>query len=98
MLAALVPPAAATPQPKRPSWRPAAGHPIEPWDRAFYPELVRRERSPPTPRALRPYLELERVLRDGVFSPPGELYGLPFTERHDLPGLSPGRTHVSRGT
>jgi len=35
--------------------------------------------------ALRPYFELERVLHDGVFHAAGELYGLRFAERHDLP-------------
>ena len=45
--------------------------------------------GPPTPRALRPYLELERVLHHGVFAAAGELYGLQFTERHDLPVYHP---------
>ncbi len=59
-----------------------AGHPIEPWDRAFYARRVRRGSDA---EAMRPYLELERVLRDGVFAAAGELYGLRFAERHDLP-------------
>ena len=48
--------------------------------------------------ALRPYLELERVLHDGVFAAAGALYGLRFTERHDLPALPPRRPGVPRGT
>ena len=81
-------PRCATPRPRPPSWPPRAGHPIEPWDRAFHTEAVRRERAADT-AALRPYLELERVLHHGVFAAAGELYGLQFTERHDLPGYHP---------
>jgi peptidyl-dipeptidase Dcp len=75
-----------------------AGHPIEPWDRAFYTEAVRRERAADT-AALRPYLELERVLHDGVFAAAHELYGLRFTERHDLPTYHPDVRvfHVKHG-
>ena len=39
--------------------------------------------------ALRPYFELERVLRDGVFHAASRLYGLRFAERHDLPRYHP---------
>ncbi|MBW0093996.1 M3 family metallopeptidase [Pseudonocardia sp. KRD-184] len=62
-----------------------AGHDIEPWDRAFYAERLRKERYDLDAAALRPYLELERVLHDGVFFAAHRLYGLTFTERHDLP-------------
>ncbi len=66
-----------------------AGHPIEAWDRAFHAERVRRERFDLDAAALRPYFELERVLHDGVFHAAGRLYGLRFTERHDLPRYHP---------
>ena len=39
--------------------------------------------------ALRPYLELERVLRDGVFYAANQVYGLTFTERPDLAAYHP---------
>ncbi len=84
MLAALVPPAVRNAEAEAAELAAVAGHPIEPWDRAFYAERVRRARAVDT-GALRPYLELERVLRDGVFAAAGELYGLRFAERHDLP-------------
>ncbi len=61
------------------------GEPVPPWDRAFLAERARRERHAVDAAALRPYLELERVLRDGVFLAAHRLYGLTFTERHDLP-------------
>jgi len=65
------------------------GHPIAPWDRPFLTERVRRERFAVDAAALRPYLELERVLHDGVFRAAGRLYGLRFAERHDLPTYHP---------
>jgi peptidyl-dipeptidase Dcp len=88
MLAALVPPAVRNAEAEAAELAAVAGHPIEPWDRAFYAERVRRERDVDT-AALRPYLELERVLHDGVFAAAGELYGLRFAERYDLPVYHP---------
>ncbi|MGE3289253.1 MAG: M3 family metallopeptidase [Pseudonocardia sp.] len=66
-----------------------AGHPVEAWDRAFYAERVRRARFDVDAEVLRPFLELERVLHDGVFFAANRLYGLEFTERHDLPTHHP---------
>ncbi|MFI9785870.1 M3 family metallopeptidase [Kitasatospora sp. NPDC051984] len=53
-------------------------------DWAFYAEKVRAERYDVDTAALRPYFELERVLRDGVFFAAGLAYGLSFTERPEL--------------
>ncbi|MGW4382767.1 M3 family metallopeptidase [Kitasatospora sp. NPDC004531] len=53
-------------------------------DWAFYAEKVRAERYDVDTAALRPYFELERVLKDGVFFAAGLAYGLSFTERPDL--------------
>ena len=39
--------------------------------------------------AMRPYLEAERVLQDGIFFAAEQLYGLTFTERADLAGYHP---------
>jgi peptidyl-dipeptidase Dcp len=98
MLASLVPPAVRNAEAEAAELADVAGHPVEPWDRAFYAERVRRARDldgdrdrsgRDAPDQLRPYLELERVLRDGVFAAAGELYGLRFAERHDLPGYHP---------
>ncbi|QRP50890.1 M3 family metallopeptidase [Amycolatopsis sp. FDAARGOS 1241] len=65
------------------------GATLQPWDWAFYAEKVRRERYEVDTAALRPYFELDRVLTDGVFFAANKLYGLSFTERHDLPGYHP---------
>ncbi|GAB3540392.1 M3 family metallopeptidase [Arthrobacter tecti] len=67
----------------------AAGHPIEAWDWAFYSEKVRTERFDVDLASLRPYFELERVLKDGVFFAANKLYGLTFHERDDLQGYHP---------
>ncbi|WP_282202761.1 M3 family metallopeptidase [Kitasatospora fiedleri] len=58
-------------------------------DWAFYAEKVRAERYDVDTAALRPYFELERVLRDGVFFAAGLAYGLTFTERPDLTAYHP---------
>ncbi|MHA7296750.1 M3 family metallopeptidase [Pseudarthrobacter sp. MDT3-1] len=67
----------------------AAGHPLEAWDWAFYSAKVRREKYAVDEQALRPYFELERVLRDGVFFAATSLYGITFHERKDLAGYHP---------
>jgi peptidyl-dipeptidase Dcp len=63
-----------------------AGHPLEAWDWAYYSAKVRRERYSVDEQALRPYFELDRVLRDGVFFAATSLYGVTFHERPDLEG------------
>ncbi|GHF52367.1 peptidyl-dipeptidase Dcp [Amycolatopsis bartoniae] len=65
------------------------GATLEPWDWAFYGERVRKARYDVDDATLRPYFELDRVVRDGVFFAAHKLYGLTFTERHDLPKYSP---------
>ncbi|WP_156044005.1 M3 family metallopeptidase [Cellulomonas sp. HZM] len=62
---------------------------LEPWDWAFYAQRVRAQRRSLDDAALRPYLELDRVLTQGVFRAATELYGLTFAERHDLVGYHP---------
>ncbi|MFG1945092.1 M3 family metallopeptidase [Nonomuraea sp. NPDC048826] len=63
-----------------------AGFPIEPWDWSYYAEKVRRARYDFDADAMRPYFELDRVYRDGVFEAAGRLYGVTFTDRPDLAG------------
>lgn len=66
-----------------------AGHPLEAWDWAFYSAKVRREEYAVDEQALRPYFELDRVLRDGVFFAATSLFGITFHERADLAGYHP---------
>lgn len=65
------------------------GATLEPWDWSFYGERVRKARYDIDEATLRPYFELDRVLRDGVFFAANQLYGLSFTERPDLPVYHP---------
>ncbi|MFK0290019.1 M3 family metallopeptidase [Streptomyces sp. NPDC090442] len=58
-------------------------------DWPFYAERVRRQRYDLDAAALRPYLELEAVLRDGVFHAATLVYGITFTERTDLTAYHP---------
>jgi peptidyl-dipeptidase Dcp len=58
---------------------------LQPWDWAYYAEQVRRERYDFDSAQVKPYFELDRVLRDGAFYAAQQLYGLSFHERHDLP-------------
>jgi peptidyl-dipeptidase Dcp len=67
----------------------AAGRPLEAWDWAYYSARVKRERYSVDEPALRPYFELDRVLRDGVFFAATALYGITFHERSDLAGYHP---------
>ena len=58
---------------------------LEPYDWNFYAEKVRKARFDLDESQIKPYFELDRVLRDGVFYAAHELYGISFKERHDLP-------------
>ncbi|MFC8796417.1 M3 family metallopeptidase [Promicromonospora sp. NPDC057138] len=58
-------------------------------DWSYLNEAVRKERFNLDDAALRPYLELERVVHDGVFKAANLLFGLSFAERADLPGYHP---------
>ena len=58
-------------------------------DWALLADRVRAERFDVDLAAMRPYLEADRVLRDGVFHAATLLYGLRFRERDDLVGHHP---------
>ncbi|MCZ6526396.1 MAG: M3 family metallopeptidase [Gammaproteobacteria bacterium] len=55
------------------------------WDWAYYAEKVRQDRYNFDESRLRPYLELNNVLQNGLFYAMNKLYGLTFKERFDLP-------------
>jgi peptidyl-dipeptidase Dcp len=57
------------------------------WD--FYAEQVRKAEFDLDEAEIRPYFDLERVVRDGVFFAATELYGITFKERKDLPVYHP---------
>jgi peptidyl-dipeptidase Dcp len=60
------------------------------WDWQYYAERLREKEYALDESKIRPYFELDTVLRDGVFYAAHELYGLTFEERHDLPVYAPG--------
>jgi peptidyl-dipeptidase Dcp len=62
---------------------------LEPWDWQYYAQQLRQQRFAFDQEQVRPYFELDRVLKDGVFHVAHELYGLRFQERHDLPIYQP---------
>jgi peptidyl-dipeptidase Dcp len=59
--------------------RQRAGITIEPWDYNYYAEQVRRSRYNLDQNELRPYFELNNMVR-GAFYMAGQLYGLSFSE------------------
>jgi len=62
---------------------------LQPWDWQYYSEQVRVAQYALDEEQIKPYFELDRVLRDGVFYTAERLFGLTFRERHDLPVYHP---------
>jgi peptidyl-dipeptidase Dcp len=62
---------------------------LEPWDWAFYTEKVRQAKYSFDEAQLKPYFEMQNVLENGVFYAAGQLYGLKFKQRTDLPKYHP---------
>ncbi|MBA2249617.1 MAG: peptidyl-dipeptidase Dcp [Chitinophagaceae bacterium] len=65
------------------------GFKLQPWDWNYYSEQVRKEKYDLDDSQIKPYFELNNVLENGVFYAANQLYGLTFTERHDLPVWQP---------
>ncbi len=57
---------------------------LQSWDWDLYSERVRLAKYNIDTTAMRPYFELERVLREGVFFAATKLFGITFKERPDL--------------
>ena len=65
------------------------GFQLAAWDWAYYTEKVRAKRYNFDEGQLKPYLEMDSVLQNGVFYAANQLYGLTFKERKDLPVYDP---------
>lgn len=65
------------------------GFPLTAADWDLYSEKVRKARYAFDESQLKPYFELNRVLKDGVFYAANKFYGLTFKERKDLPTYHP---------
>ena len=62
---------------------------LKPWDWNRYAEQVRKTRYDLDENQLKPYLELDNVLQNGVFYAANQLYGLTFKAQTDLPVYQP---------
>jgi peptidyl-dipeptidase Dcp len=62
---------------------------LEPWDWSYWSERVRKESHAFDESELRPFLEINRVLEDGLFHSANRLFGLTFRLRPDLPVYHP---------
>jgi peptidyl-dipeptidase Dcp len=65
------------------------GFKLAPWDWQHYAEQVRKAQYDLDEAQIKPYLEINRVLNDGVFFAANQLYGLTFKERKDIPVYDP---------
>jgi peptidyl-dipeptidase Dcp len=66
-----------------------AGFQLQPWDWDIYAEQVRKARYDLDEAQIKPYLELNNVLQNGVFYAANQLYGITFKERTDIPVYQP---------
>jgi peptidyl-dipeptidase Dcp len=58
---------------------------LEPWDWSYYTDKVRKAQYNYDEAQLKPYLELDNVLQNGIFYAVTKLYGVTFKRRTDLP-------------
>ena len=58
---------------------------VQPWDWEYYAEKVRKAKYDFDESLIKPYFELDSVLKNGVFYTFGRLYNVSFRERTDLP-------------
>lgn len=57
---------------------------LQRWDWAYYSNRLKQEKYALDDEMLKPYFRLENVQR-GIFELANRLYGITFTERHDIP-------------
>ncbi len=65
------------------------GFKLEAFDWELYAEQVRKAEYDLDESQVRPYFELDHVLKDGIFFAANKLYGLTFKERKDIPVYQP---------
>jgi len=58
---------------------------LQPWDWQYYAEEVRKKDYDVDDMQVRQYLDIDRVLRDGVFFAANKLYGITFKEQTNIP-------------
>ena len=84
MLRKIAPAAARNAKAEAEDLKKSAGAEIESWDWGFYTEQVRLEKYNIDTTKIRPYFELESVLKNGIFFAANKLFGISFKERPDL--------------
>jgi len=84
MLRKIAPAAVRNAQGEAQDLKKSAGTEIESWDWGFYTEQVRLEKYNIDTTKMRPYFELESVLKNGIFFAANKLFGISFKERPDL--------------
>lgn len=62
---------------------------LEPWDYYYYAGKVKAERYSFSEDEIRPYFELNSVVKNGIFYVANRLYGITFTEIKDAPKYNP---------
>ena len=62
---------------------------LEPWDYYYYANKVKAERYSFSEDEVRPYFELNSVVKNGIFYVANKLYGITFTEIKDAPKYNP---------
>ena len=62
---------------------------LAPWDWQLYAERLRKAEYELDESQIKPYFELDRVLRDGVFFAANRLYGIELVEREGIPVYHP---------
>ncbi|HMO14570.1 MAG TPA: M3 family metallopeptidase [Pirellulaceae bacterium] len=62
---------------------------VQPWDWEYYAERVRKAKYDVDASQVKPYLELDSVLKNGVFYTMNRLFGVSFSERFDIPVYHP---------
>lgn len=65
------------------------GFQAQAWDWDFYADQVRQEKYAFDEAQVKPYLELNTVLQEGVFWTASQLFGIRFVERFDIPVYHP---------
>lgn len=63
--------------------------PVQAWDWAYYAEKVRATKFDLDDNLVKPYFELNSVLKNGLFFAMEKFYGIHFEERKDLPVYHP---------
>ena len=84
MLRKIAPAAVRNAQGEAQDLKKSAGTEIESWDWGFYTEQVRLEKYNIDTTKMRPYFELESVLKNGIFFAANKLFGISFKERPDF--------------